>query len=57
MNKKLEDMTEEEISIQAQINSDKANKMLNIIEKASESVGITKEQGLHFIDEFMKNTK
>lgn len=57
MVKKLEDMNDEEISKQAQINSDKAQKMLNIIKKASKSVGITKEQGMHFIDEFMKNTK
>lgn len=52
-----EEITFEQRELQAQINSDKANKMLNIIEKASESVGITKEQGMRFIDEFMKNTK
>lgn len=50
MDKKLEDMTDEEISIQVKKNGDNVNKFMTGIEKASQFVGITKEQGMKFID-------
>jgi len=53
MHKKLEDMTSEEISIQAQKNSDEWSKIVAKIEKASKSIGITKEQGIKFVDVLM----
>lgn len=50
MDKKLEDMTPEEIDIQAKLNYDNWMKIMDKIELASKSIGITKEQGIHFLD-------
>lgn len=57
MDKKLEDMTPEEIAIQAQKNSEEWSEIIVRIEAASKSIGITNEQGLKFIDILMFGTE
>ena len=55
MVKKLESLRNKEIHKKAEENAKNWGILLSKIEKASKSIGITTDEGIHFIDVFFGN--